>query len=1114
MNRDLLSKKACMLLYALLLAFSSTAQSINSERVDLELVNASIKETFKSIENQSEFVFIYNSKVENINAKITIQQKGILLAEALKLISAQTKLDFKQIGKNITVTIISGASKEQSTLELTGTVIDAQGKEGLIGAVIKVPGTDIGTVTDNEGHFLLNIPGNTAKVTISHIGYLSKTVRVPEGEVVNVTLEADINRLQDVVVIGYGTQSKAHLTGSISKLDFNEVSEYPIANFDQALAAKMPGVEVIQTTGDPGINAMFRIRGINSLSAGSQPLIVIDGVPISYGSNVANINPDDIESVEVLKDAASAAIYGSRGTNGVVIITTKSGNKAVKEGLKFNFYAKYGVQDVPKRIDLMDGYAFAQSRAEAIRNDWKRKNPDKDVPSDPRDYGVPDYMIPYLEGKPGLTNTDWQDEIFRKATMENYGMSVSGRTGKTSFFLSGNYLRQDGVMISSDFKRYSFRSNIQTQLSKKLTLGVKLNPSYGVKNKLPDENYGDDGIILSALCSYPFFSPYQENGELAISEQINEAIKTGGAQVENPVAMANLIKDKTEDIRMLGSAYLSYEPINGLELKTLIGTDLISSRENYYRPSILGKYTVAAPTQAVGKFWSKRINNWTNENTIRYSKSIKDHDFSVLAGFTAQKENTERAYIEGTGFPNDKVQTINAAASTTANTTETEWALLSYLARVTYGYKNRYLLNVSYRRDGSSRFGKNNKWGSFSSVSAGWRPTAEKFFPKNKILTDLKIRGSWGQTGNFFIDDYASIARLGQENYVFNNTVQNGLAPSTAPNDNLTWESTTMRNLGIDMQLFRGRVEIIGDYYYALTKDLLLNVPVPYYTGYTSSIQNIGKVRNKGYEISLNTYNKIGAFKVGLGVSLYANRNKVLALGPDQEVIRGSWLFSTEVGQPIGSFWGYKSLGVLQTQQQIDNNATVKGAQPGRTYFWQDTNGDGEITEDDKVILGSYFPDYNLNFNGSFSYKGITLSFTLQSVQGHEIFNYLKLWTVNQTNWSPVLKATADHDKYVYPDLQRTDNNYQRGSMLVEDGSFVRLRNVTIGYNLPKSLISKLRIESLRVYVSGQNLHTWTKYSGYNPEVSSRPSDPLSPGIDYGNYPVPRIYSMGINMSF
>lgn len=1095
----------------LLLTVVVKAQDVSTDKVDINVQNVTIVKVFEEVERQTKLVFVYNSTIEDLSAKISLNAKGKKVAEVLNELSQKSSLSFKQIGNNITVTVnTSGSSKERV---IKGKVLDDKTNESIIGAIVKVSGANIGTVTDVDGAFVLAVPADAKEIEFSYVGYEVQKQSITRDTVLTVLLKEDVNKLNDVVVVGYGAQSKSLITGSISSIDFDKLSEIPVPNFDQALTARMPGVEVIQATGDPGANAMFRIRGLSSLSAGSQPLIVMDGIPLSYGANIANINPADIASVEVLKDAASTAIYGSRGTNGVVIITTKSGSNN-KKGATYNFYAKYGIQDVPKRIELMDAYEFADSRAQAIRNNWIRNNPGATVPADPKDYGVPDYMLPYLAGEEGLTNTDWQDQIFRKAPLMDIGLSVSGKTDNTSFFLSGNYLQQDGVMLSSDYKRYSFRSNIETSLTPKLTFGVNLNPTYGIKNKLPDENYNEDGIILSALCYYPFFAPYDDNGNLNISSQINEAIATGGAQVENPVAMALLIKDQTEEIRMLGSSFLSYKPIDGLELKTFLGTDLLSTRENYFRPSVLGTYTVAAPTQALGKFWSKRIYNWTNENTVSYNKSIKGHDFSILGGFTVQKENTERVYVEGTGYPNDEVQTINAATTTTATTTETEWALLSYLARFTYNYKGRYILNASYRTDGSSRFGKNNKWGSFPSASIGWRPTSENFFPKNKVLTDMKMRASWGKTGNFFIDDYASIARLGKESYVFNNTIQGGLAPITAPNDNLTWENTTMKNLGVDIKLFGGKVELLGDYYHSTTTDLLLNVPVPYYTGYANSLQNIGKVQNVGYEIALNTNNKVGDLFITTGISIYTNRNKVLELGPDQEVIRGSWLFSTEVGQPIGSFWGYKSLGVIETQEQLDNYPTIKGAEVGRTYMWQDSNGDGEITEDDKVLLGNYFPDYNLNFTTTLQYKGLSLSATVQSVQGHEVFNYLKLWTVNQTNWSPPLKETQDRSQYVYPDLERTDNNYQRGSMLVEDGSFVRLRNVTIGYSLPHKLLSKYNVQSLRVYLSGQNIHTWTKYSGYNPEVSSRSSDPLSPGIDYGNYPVPRVYSIGINMTF
>ncbi|QNR23667.1 SusC/RagA family TonB-linked outer membrane protein [Croceimicrobium hydrocarbonivorans] len=1075
----------------------------------LAIKDASIKSCLEQIEAQSDYVFSYSADLKLDQIQVDFPQEAMKLSDCLEHLSAKHQLSFQIIGKNISVKQKNKSAedpvKSSQIIKATGYIYDDQGLP-LPGANIQSLDGRYGSATNALGYFSFNLTSDVDSLEVSFIGLQNQRFALDSQEV-KLWMTAVNSDLDEVVVVGYRKQKRINLTTSVASVGSEELAKHEVPSLDQALIGRMAGVEVIQPTGDPGSSASFRIRGLKSIGAGSQPLIVVDGQPISDQSGIASLNPADISRVDVLKDAAATAIYGSRGANGVVLISTKSG----KEGpTKFNFSVTQSYQSVLKQVELLDAYDFADSRNQAYRNSWIQQNPGQPVPTDPRDYGIPDYMLPYLEGKSGLTNTNWQDEIFQLAPMSRYNLSASGNSAGLLYFLSANYLKQEGLVKGSDYERFSFRSNFEGKFKSWLSYGLKLNPSYAIKNEVSSENYSDDGVVLIAQVADPFFPVREANGDLVLGGIYPETV---GGPVENPVALATQIEDKTEEIRLIANTYLEIEPIRNLKIKTLLGTDLISRKYTYYRPSNLGQYRSAPPVSAVGKFQARRILNWVSENTLNYDFDWGAHQFNFLGGITAQSESAERGWMNGRGFPNDETFNINIADEINAGNNIDEWTLMSYLARLMYEFDNRYLLSASLRSDGSSRFGSNSRWGTFPSFSAAWRLSSEKFFPKLNWLNQLKFRGSIGETGNFSIPNYGSISLLGDYNYVFNNDRSLGIAPYTNPNVNLTWETTVMQDYGLDLNLFSNQLELSLDYYISNTSGMLLDVPVPAHSGFVSSLSNLGKSQNKGWDISLLHSYERKSFQWTNRLNFSTNKNKIIALGPGQEYLR-TWYTSTEVGGELSAYWGYRSLGVL-SQEDIEQGYPVRSdAMPGFTYRWEDVNGDGEITEEDKTILGSYFPDYTWSLASSLNYKNFDFSFLMQSVQGHEIFNYTRLWTTNPENWSPVLKEVYNNPDYVKPLKNQTDKNYQRSSVLIEDGSYIRIKNITLGYSLSKALLESLNLSNLRLYFSMENPFMFTDYTGTNPEVSSRNSNSLQLGIDYGNYPIARIFSMGANLSF
>ncbi len=1046
--------------------------------------------------------------------------------------------------------------KAQQTAQVKGSVISESG-ELLNGVNITVTQTGSKekqtTTTNSKGIFIItNLKGGDKyNFSFDFVGYQKNTVvdyLVNNGEnnSLLVRLKQVVSNLNDVVVIGYGLQSKAKITGSVSSIKSDDLKDQPLSSFDQAIAGKLAGVRVLQTSGSPGAGLSIRIRGLGSISAGNDPLYVVDGIPLSsdiknatgsitvgagYADNPVNvlstISVDDIEAIDILKDASAAAIYGSRGSNGVVLITTKKGKQG-KAYLTYNGY--YGGQSVSKKIKMLDAYQIAQMSIDARNNAYLDANPAGSVtdPNSVRSIAgqIPTNLLPYVQGVSGLTNTDWQDQIFRQAPIQNHTLSVSGGANNVNYFISGNYFDQDGVVIGSAYKRYSFRANIDASY-KRFHYGINLNPSYTNHNLINSEGpYFDEGIIGLAQVASPIYSVYNANGSYN-TDNNNQGYGLSG--ILNPVAMALEVKDHLQQTRIIGTTFGEYEIAKGLKYKITLNADLNAFRRDYYRPSFLEVRDAKGASVPTGISRTQNYSNWIIENTLNYKKAFSGgHDINVLLGYTSQKERQDYNYLTASSYPSDLVQTLNAGQITAGGSSLQQWSLLSYLGRIQYAYQNKYLFSAALRADGSSRFGDNTKWGYFPSISGAWRISDENFMKKIKSISDLKIKASYGLTGNFQIPNYGSFGLLGSNNYVLGNgTIVSGLSPSTLGNDKLSWEKTAMVNVGIEAGFFKSRLMIIAEYYNSNTSDLLLNINVPQITGFRSALKNIGRVNNKGFEITLATKNLNGKIQWNSSVNFAANKNTVKALDEFNTPIiavggAASAQFITKVGAPIGSYYTMKVDGVFKDQNELNAYPHLATSKPGDFRF-VDVNGDGKIDlVNDLTITGNYLPKYTFGINNSFSYKGIDFSFSIQGVEGNQILNLNRRYLFNiDGNMNQMVGAVnrwnspAETGDGLTNRANRspTGSNAQISTWHIDDGSYIRVRNIALGYNIPATLLIKTGIKSLRFYTSVQNPFTITKYTGYNPEVNGRPENATSSGEDYGTYPLSKTFIIGASIS-
>lgn len=1134
-----------------LMASTSEAQvkSIDEVHLKLEKSSYSILQLFQEIERKTDFKFFYTQQaVKNIPSLTTANPSGSV-EQHLMEVAKQTNLRFKQVNNTISVIPQSNQTQELITKEIQfatikGKVTDESGAP-IPGVTILLQGTTSGTVTDIDGNYTIEAAEGQVLV-FSFIGYQTVNRVVGTSSILDVRMSFEENDLQEFVVIGYGTIQKKDITGSVSAINSDKIRDQQVPSLDLAMAGQMAGVVVTQSTGAPGGGASVRIRGAGSLSAGNEPLYVVDGFPVTNDFDQRNnplntINPADIDNIQVLKDASATAIYGSRGANGVILITTKSGKNGTS---RIDFNVSSGLQQVEKMVDVLNAREFASYINESRNNAWVNSGPNR-LATDPNSARLNNvmYLLPEIFQNPESLGegTNWQKEIFRTARMSNYQLNFSGGNDRTKYFVSAGYLDQQGVIINSDMKRYSFRVNVESQMNKRVKVGANITPTYTFSNQsLAEGNWQGGGIIQSAITAAPHLTPYDENGNY--TKVTGQGI--GLSEVDNPVKIAREYFHQQGTLRLLGTSFAEFTLVDNLKFKTLVGGDIRNFREDIFSNSLINPNSVNPTKPAVGTNATSQTRNWLAEFTLSYAKTVGKHNVDAVLGYTAQNELLDVNRMTGTNFPNDNIKTINAAGLiTSAFNTKEEWSLLSYLARVNYNYDDRYLLTATFRQDGSSRFGAENRWGFFPSVSLGWRISEESFMSDISWISELRLRASTGLTGNNFITNYGAIGLTGQENYIFGasgGVLNNGIRLANIPNSKLGWETNRQTDIGLEFGILQNRFYLSADYYQKRTSDLLLNVPVPTLTGYSTALQNIGEILNKGLEFTVTSRNTVGAFKWTTDFNLSTNQIRVEALGPDGSPIISRQVTSasspthiTQLGAEPGSYYGYQVIGVYQNQQEIDSspvilngNGTVQ-SKPGQLKF-ADINGDGVITTADRTILGSPFPDFTYGMTNTFNYKSFDFSFTLQGVQGFEVLNLARRYYGNYSGTYNVLRSTAngwmseaDQGDGVSPQIDRNFNALAGSnvvnnvtSLFVEDGSFLRIRNITLGYNLPQASLQKLKLSSARLSFTVQNAFTFTKYEGYNPEVSVQGGSTLVPGVDAGGYPLARSFMFGLNVGF
>ncbi|WP_314033310.1 SusC/RagA family TonB-linked outer membrane protein [Xanthocytophaga flava] len=1109
-----------------------TQNNLLNQSLTVEFHDVTLRDALNQIEKKLNCAFICDESLVPMQEKISFKGTDQKLSQVLSKILSAYPVVYQQSDNFILIKEKSTAP-QQSQGTVSGIVTDSQTGAPMAGVSVSLKGTTQGTVTDANGAYSLTVVNEDAILVFSFIGYIPQEVKVGTQTKVSIGLIASVESLNQVVVVGYGAQQKKYVTGAISQVKSEELNRYAGSSFAQQLSGKAAGVIINDASAQPGTDPQIVIRGIGTLTAGRAPLIVVDGFPLSEGTSFNSINPADIESVDVLKDPASAAIYGSRAANGVILITTKKGKN---EKVTVSFDAYYGFQQHADRVKYADAYQAAEYFTEARDWGYVSKNPANRSIDDDRATRLSkgaslrelrlNYLQPYLDKQPGLTNTNWTDELFRAAPISSYNLAIAGGSAKSNYYVSANYFNQQGIVINNGLQRFSSTIKVDSKLSDRFDFGIIANPSYTVQNYFDNNTDFSNDPIAGMLIMYPFFSPYKPDGTLAISNQIIANTPEDGALGESVVALAKKIKNKRNNFRTFGNTYLSARLPGGLTFKTLLGADYRSGLYDFFNPSDVGQYRGAAPKPAIARETDGSAINYLWENTLTYAKALGNHDINVLAGYTFQKESAATTEITGSGIADNTLDNIAGASAFTATANRYKWVQISYLSRIQYSFLDRYLLSLTMRRDGSSRFGKNTKWGNFPSITAGWILSQEGFYPFSDVLTFAKLRATWGQSGNNQIGSYSSKALVSSSNYVFGSTLGSGFAATTTPNDHLSWETKTSSTVGLDVSLWN-KLNLTIDYYSSITKDLLLDVPIPEQSGFSSSIQNIGKVKNSGLELEISAAKiTLGPLQWQVSANIATNKNKVLALAPGQkQIIKGSESnFVTKVGGPIAELYGYTITGVYKTQEEINTTPHLSGTLTG-DYKIEDRNKDGVINTDDQRGFGTYMPKITYGLSSNLTYKNLELNFSLAGVEGRK--TYERSLALQSESGEGFGVPDAYYFAHRYHPTENPDGflaqpnmgNFsaarklsRASNLFFQDGDFLRLRNIQLAYTVPKPLASKLRLTNARVYVAANNLFTLTKFRGYNLEATS--SDVLTSGLSYTNYPIAKSYILGINLSF
>ncbi|MEJ7738348.1 MAG: TonB-dependent receptor [Chitinophagaceae bacterium] len=1018
--------------------------------------------------------------------------------------------------KDVSLNKVPSENKRQI---ISGKITNDKG-EPLSGASVTEKNTNSATTTKEDGTFTIDVAGAESILVISYVGYDTKEISVANQTNVTIVLLQNNTNLNDVVVVGYGTLRRKDLTGSVASVGSAAIKDLAVTRIDQALLGKVAGVQVKPVSGEPGASTQIRIRGIGSISAGAGPLYVVDGFPTS---SIETLNPNDIETLDILKDASATAIYGSRGSNGVIIINTKRG-KAGKPTITFDTYT--GWQKIAMRPKFMTAMEQAKYYYDGIRNRNIDEGRDVSGPYATWFRKVPQEAIDVLEGR-NTYDVDALDVVSRTAPQQQYQLTATGGNENVRYALSGEYFNQQGVIINSDFKRYSVRANIDAQLSKRMTVKINLNPSFTDSRSIQAAGAGtgpNDGVVAQAVIVNPWYPLTDSSGNYFAFSGL-----AGSSNATNPLALAKEVEAGQKGIRLLGNINAEYAILNELKLNVLFGANLMSGRARRFKPQLPAFFN----DPATGTDNTNMLTNWLTEYTLNYNKAFGQHNVSGLLGFTSQKENYESNFVTSNKYPNNFVSYLSAASGqiTDGSSDTYQWSLISYLARFNYNYKSRYYATASLRTDGSSRFGSQHKYGVFPSVALAWRISDETFLKDARFVSELKLRTSYGETGNNNIGNYDQYATINYERYTFGGVAVGAFAPARLANPSLTWEKQKQVNIGFDLAIFDRRIALTVDHFISRNTDLLLNVNVPDITGFSTALKNIGEVKNSGWEFAVNTVNlknKLG-WTTDFNISTY--KNEVVKLGP-----KGDPIYSggnvTMIGEPIGMFYGLINDGVFKNQAELGKGpifspGSAIRSRVGDTRFIDisgpDGKPDGIISSLDQTIMGSPYPDFYYGMTNHFSYKNLSLSISLQGSQGNKILSISRLGTLNTRGRVRQLASSNSYwkseqdpgdGKVPRPNDAPTGNNREPwNSRYLDYGTYLRINNINLSYLLPARFSPKLRINSLRFYISATNPFLFTKNESFNPDVSNS-ENPLTPGIDNNNYPLTKNIVLGLNISF
>ena len=1135
------------------LAYDTNAQELLDKKITLKVEDQQVKNVLSKIEKQAEIKFMYTHEIIRANRKVSISAADERLEDVLRKLLEPLKITYEVSGKRILLSsplseASPGTKTESQPLDfaVSGKVTDNEG-QAVPGVSVVLKGTTNGIITNAEGRYSLNAPDGTGTLVFSFIGYLTEEVAINNQSVINVTMIGDLKSLEEVVVVGYGTQRQREVTGAIGSVTSKDINGVAVTGLDQALQGKLAGVQVTQNSGAPGGGVSIRIRGVGSINGSNEPLYIVDGVP--YGSLNA-INPNDIDRIDVLKDAASAAIYGSRGTNGVVLVTTKRA-KAGKVTVNVDAYA--GTQSAYRTLDVLNGPQFAKLANENLVNGGQAPNPAWSNPST-------------------VASTDWQKELFKTKPIQSYNVSIAGGNEKSRSILSVGYFDQGGIVSQSYYNRYTARLNSDYEITKNFKVGVTLNASFDERRGTNTDGNAraantQGGLITTAIShpTLPLTTTQTGLFDINPNGSINAAGNTyygfdGTAFVANsantnyyPAGLSNPVYayEKQRNIinksqQFLAAVFGEYEIVKGLKARSAFNLTLSNDNGNDFSkssPDALNGRGLYSNQGRYSENWGRGF-QWNWINTLSYSKTIEKHNFSVIAGVDALRSNFRGLSVQTQKNPNDQ-QFIDGSLQNDRlvfGGAPNEFALVSYIARLTYDYAGKYLLTANIRRDGSSSFGPSNKYGFFPSASVGWLVSEEDFLKSLPFISQLKVRASYGTVGNQGIPPFQYLSSYGNEGnrrrYALgtNQDLLVGTFPVNTGNADIRWEKSVQTNIGVDAAFLDNKFTLTADYYVKNISDMLGNFPVPAYMGVANNslLKNGFSMQNSGIEIALGYNQRIGEVNFSASANFSTLANKVTKLTDNETGFVTSDISAgddggastrTQLGQRIGNFYGYVADGIIQNASEATSSGMVKVKPGDRRYKNLDTAR--AINDKDRMIIGNGLPKYIFGLNLSADYKGFDISVLLNGQAGVQIANQTKFWLSNmryENNQGGISNVSTDVlNSWTGPGTSNTltrnaydaaPSNKWFSTFNIENGAFLRVRNVQLGYTLPEALSRKIGMSRARIYVAAQNLFTFTKYSGYDPELGSRNGNALQTGVDFGRYPVARMFMGGVNFQF